>query len=129
MIHIGGIDTLSFTRFQKMEKFFVKMNNHIQRLKINTVILVTVNNVGLSPFICFPFKGIYSTRSKKMHHFFQKIAQIYSMVHISLYALPGNDPLAKNPSRLFAGDRIHPNDEGYGIWYSKIKEVIPTYLV
>ncbi len=128
MIHIGGIDTLAFTSFLKMEKLFLRINEHIKRRNFRTVILVTVNNVGLSPFIRFPLKHLFEERSRKMHSFFEKMAQRYNMVHVSLYELAENDPLAKDPRRLFSADKIHPSDEGYGIWYARIKEVITPYL-
>ncbi len=128
LIHIGGIDTLKFTSTQKMEQYFLKINEELDRLKIPTRILITVNNVGLAPIMQFMSSFLYRHRSNFMHNFFVKMAQKYGMRHVSLYELPGKDPLSHNTKQLFSKDKMHPSDEGYGIWFSKIDATLKPLL-
>ena len=127
-IHIGGIDTLSFTSDRSMLSSWERIYTRIQELKIPTTILVTVNNVGLGPFMKTCSSVLYRLRSRHMNRFFTKLAETYQIEHVSLYDLPGNDPLAKNPDVLFSKDKIHPSDAGYKLWYERISPVAQKYL-
>lgn len=128
IIHIGGIDTLKFTSNRKMEQLFERIHLEIQRLAIPTTLLVTVNNVGLAPFMHLMSACLYRMRSKRMHQFFVRIAKKYNFHHVSLYEMPGNDLLAQDATHLFSKDRIHPSDAGYGIWYEKINHTLKPLL-
>ena len=128
MMHIGGIDTLSFTPKKRLEKIFASVAQHIKEQNIPVAVLVSVNNVGLSPFVRFPLKTLFNRRSETMHFLFERIAQQHGFIHISLYARPGEDELAQDPNTFFAGDKIHPNDAGYAIWYQKIKHALTLHL-
>jgi lysophospholipase L1-like esterase len=46
---------------------------------------------------------------------------------VPLFEPRSSDPLVQNP-QLFSGDGIHPNDEGYAVWYGRIKEKIDNIL-
>lgn len=122
LIHIGGIDTLSFTSLQKLERHMENVAAEARRLCRGSTILISVNNVGSAPvFQFYPLSRLLTKRSKHMSSFFSDAATKHKMLHVNLYLEKEDDPLPQNSH--YAPDGIHPNDEGYGIWYKKIRDV------
>lgn len=128
MIHIGGIDTLTLTSFKKVRDRLIKIFDIAKKMATDNVILISMNNVGSAPAIKFPFSILYSNRSRKLRDHFTDICTECKIAHIPLFVEKKDDPLPQNPTKLYASDGIHPSDEGYGIWYEKIKSGILNHL-
>lgn len=128
IIHIGGIDVLSMTSDSKInsltEKIFHKTLTILKRNQPEKILLVSVNNVGCAPTFRYPLDIFLEKRSRKLKNIFQSLCKNKNITHISLFAEKNDDPFAKQPQLLYSKDGIHPNDEGYGIWYDKINPYI-----
>lgn len=128
MLHIGGVDTIAFTRNRTIVSCINKIREHTKLMGAHTVALVSMNNVGSLPLAHFPFTTIYSARSRRVTNLFEKTCVDCDLVHIPLYTENKTEPLLRNGKNHFSTDKMHPNDEGYGIWYQKIKEIIHPYI-
>ncbi len=128
MMHIGGVDTLSFTSSAQITHHFKEIAEHTVAMGAEAVILVSVNNVGTAPFIRFPLSTLFDWRSRKMTELFSKLSNTHNMHHVPLYEKREDDPLGKEPEILFSDDKIHPNDAGYAVWYRMIQNAVDPYL-
>jgi lysophospholipase L1-like esterase len=103
IIHIGGIDTISLTPMRTIERYIGAVFSYATKMARKKVFLVSVNNAGLVPLFRFPLSLIlFEEREREVLH--------------------------KNPNRFFSSDKTHPNDEGYAIWYEKIRRIILPHL-
>ncbi len=122
IIHIGGIDTILLTPLKVVRRRLNNCLHTAQKIARKKVILVSVNNAGTSPFFRFPLSRVMSTRSARVSKISHEVTVCNSVLHIPLFAPKSEDPLHSNPDHFFSSDGIHPNDEGYGVWYEKIRQ-------
>ena len=132
MIHIGGIDVISMTPSSRMTILTRQiLKRSLLLLKKPTpknVVFVSVNNAGCAPAFRFPLDQLFEKRSKKLRDISDKICRDYQATHVALFEEKPDDPLAKDPQSLYAKDGIHPNDNGYGFWYDKVKSHITKII-
>lgn len=128
MIHIGGIDMLSFTPSSKIHTLAKDIFSLTRDLSAQKVFLVSMNNPVSAPLFRFPVNHILDKRSKALTEVFADVCAQSSIDHIPLYVDNPDDPFHADPERYYAYDGIHPNDEGYGIVYEKIKTRVAPHL-
>lgn len=128
MIHAGGMDTVAFTSLRAFEKELKLIFAYTKEMSPKKVFLISVNNTGSVPFFHAPLSQIYTYRSRKISRLCQKMCEDYDAVHIPLFTELSEEPLCKNGKWHISCDKIHPNDEGYRIWYKKINSKINTYI-
>lgn len=123
-IHIGGVDTLTFTPLATVSS---RMRAAIQKAKKITrgrVFLISVNNSGAVPAYRFPFAQLLSKRSRQVSMISDAVCMVEGVTHVPLWRRAKEDMLGANPSRLIARDLMHPTDEGYGVWYEQIRQAL-----
>ncbi len=128
MIHIGGIDTISFTPMKTIRTRIDVALRHAKRIAREKVFLVSPNNSGLAPLFHFPFRQFFTWRSRRVSALFHAQATQHGVVHIPLFREAAEDPLMESPKTLFASDGTHPNDDGYARWYCMIQEGVSPYF-
>lgn len=128
-IHIGGVDTLSFTRRDTLHTYIQKIYHCAQSMGAEVVVLVSMNNVGALPLFHFPLNRLFDARSERVTKIFQEACQNTTMLHVPLHTHRAHEPLLRDGGKYFSADRLHPNEAGYGIWYEKIKAIIPTHML
>jgi lysophospholipase L1-like esterase len=127
IIHIGGIDAILLTTENCIGKHVRIIKDELTRLGVQDIVLVSMNNVGSAPLIPFPINLLYELRSKHLFGFLSLLCEKLGIAHVPLFEPRSSDPFVQNP-QLFSGDGIHPNDEGYAVWYGRIKEKIDNIL-
>jgi len=129
MMHIGGIDTLKYTSMTKLSKNLNDIFNIAKKMNPDKIILVSMNNVGAAPVFKYSLlRPLYSSRSRKIRDFFSAECKKHEIIHADLFAEKKEDSLSRNPKKFYAADGIHPTDEGYGLWYDKIKKQIKNLI-
>ncbi|MDO8624361.1 MAG: SGNH/GDSL hydrolase family protein [bacterium] len=123
-IHIGGVDTLALTPLHKVRRELTEALEQAQALTRGRVYLVSVNNPGLVPAFRFPLSWLFGRRSRQVSLVCDEACIARGVHHVPLWQRREHDPLLQAPERLFARDGLHPNDEGYGLWYQKIKQAL-----
>jgi lysophospholipase L1-like esterase len=121
VMHIGGIDILSFTSLSQIRKHLTEILMLAQKLSKH-VILVSAMNVGSSPVFWFPISTLYSHRTRAVRKIFLEESKKAAVPYVDLYRQKRHDPFCHSPETFFAPDKIHPNDLGYGLWYENIKK-------
>jgi lysophospholipase L1-like esterase len=129
MIHVGGIDTLLFTPISIIQKELHQIFSLARAMGAQTVVLVSVNNVGSVPLFHFPFNHLFTHRSRLVSEACDKESLLNDIVHVPLFSETAFEPLLRNGHQFFSVDGIHPNDEGYGVWYEKIRTTVSPYFV
>ena len=124
IIQIGGMDLVSGTPLRSVQRLL-----H-EALRVATecgraVVLIGPNNPGLAPLYRFPLSRVYHSRARKFDRLYQEAAATHGAYYVSLFEEQA-DPLAAHT--LFAPDKTHPNSEGYGIWYNKMKATFANVL-
>ncbi len=119
-IHIGGIDMLTFTPFKAMHRYLAKALESAKKIAPR-VVVVSMNNAGSVPAYRFPVSTLYEFRGRQMSRLFERACRESGVTHAPLFMERRDDPLLNERGGFYARDGMHPNDEGYGIWYEKIK--------
>lgn len=128
VIHIGGMDVISLTPVRKASVLMHTILEHIKNNHAGHIAVVSVNNAGVPPLIRFPISLLLDWRSRVFSAMCNEVCRAQSVIHIPLYKPMGVDPLHSEDGALFAEDYMHPNDEGYGIWYKEIHTVLNPHL-
>lgn len=123
-ILIGGIDILSFVPKERIRKNLTQILRVAQSMTANRIILVSAMNIGAAPLFWFPLSTCYSMRTRAIRKIFMTVGRDYNVRYVDLYLPKSDDHFAKEPTRLYAADKIHPSDHGYGAWYEKIKQAL-----
>ncbi len=129
MIHIGGMDTLTLLPLKIIRKRAVSSLRLARKIANKEVFLVSVYNVGTAPIFQFPLNIFFSRRSRLISQTLNDVCNELSIQHIPLYTPKEDDPLYKDVNRYFSTDGLHPNSEGYGLWYSKIRPTILSQII
>lgn len=82
-----------------------------------SVVLVSPYNFGLAPLYRFPLSRIYQRRAKVLDALYRAVAAEEGVIFVSHFR-EGADWLSER--NLYARDKTHPNDEGYGILYAQM---------
>lgn len=126
MVHVGGMDVLTFTRRAALRRHLEALIVLAKDREISRLVLVSPNNAGAAPIFHFPLSRLMVRRSRQVSQLFEEVCQVHGVVHVPLFAESPKEPLTP---RHFAPDGSHPNDEGYAIWYEKIKSTIEPHIV
>ncbi len=129
MVHIGGMDTLTLLPLKIIRRRALSSLKSAKRIADKEVFLVSVYNVGTAPIFQFPLNIFFSRRSKLISQTLNDVCNELSIQHIPLYTPKENDLLYKNVRRYFSTDGLHPNSEGYGLWYSTIRPTILSQII
>lgn len=127
MIHIGGIDTLQFTPEKTIRLKLHEAFGYAKEMGAKMVTLVSVNNISSAAFFHTPIRQLYGFRSKRVSEVSHQVCGESDVIHVPLYTTRSIDPLRQRGFH-FAPDGIHPNDQGYEIWYGMIKAAIDPKL-
>jgi lysophospholipase L1-like esterase len=119
-IFCGGKDIIHFVNPKKYAHNLSQAFLRLQKIA-NTVVYISPPNVGLSPIFPFPISYFYSFYARKLKDVAISVTQKHGVVHIDLFREDHEDNFRNRPE-LYASDRSHPNDEGYGLWFSFIEK-------
>lgn len=124
VINIGGNDIIRFSSIESTRK---NIEDAALRASdsADAVAVFTTGNVGLAPFFPVVIRPVYSYRSKKLRDaVMHDLKDIENVVYVDLYKEKQDDVFSKDPQKYYAEDLLHPSDEGYGLWYDRLKEEI-----
>lgn len=120
IIQTGSIDTILLKPDFVLDKHLDSIKNKTKNLGNPKVLIMSMCNIGSFPLFMFPFNHLYSRKSLRNKNLFDSKSKENGFIHVPLHEPLNTDNLI-HPTSLFTYDGIHPNDEGYGIWYKKLK--------
>lgn len=123
VIQIGANDIVRFTRLFRMQDALDDILKTATSCS-SEVMLLTSANVGTAPIFSLPLQWAYTRRTLQVREIFMQKAKEHGVIYVDLFQSPQDDPFAQHPEVHYASDDFHPSDEGYGVWYRKIKSAL-----
>lgn len=128
LVQVGGMDVLKLTPLFSVRNMLTELGTMLTHTFSGTVMCISVNNTGVPPLMHAPFTHFFDRRSRTFSELWQTWSKEHSFIHVPLYRSRDTDPLYALRTTHFAIDRMHPNDNGYALWYSDIKTALDKHL-
>lgn len=124
LLMIGANDTVGFTSKEELRthlsEVFALTSAHGR-----AVYVMTSGDVGDVPIFRFPLSSLFTSRTRMVRSVFMDESKKYSSItYVDLFAPEVNEAFKKDALRFYAKDFFHPSGEGYGLWFSKLREAI-----
>jgi lysophospholipase L1-like esterase len=118
IIQIGGNDVVYATPLDQIKE---DIDLILEKMKVSArhVMLVSTSDVELTPFFPWYIKDIYSEKSEKINQIFSEAASRHGVLFVSTPSELASS--LDDNNKYWAGDRFHPNDNGYQVWFDLIK--------
>jgi lysophospholipase L1-like esterase len=124
LISTGGNDVWRFTNLRKVREYLCKAIAHAQEISDGKTILLIYNYVALGPAFPFFLRGMIRERGKIIDSMFLDVAQQFGIEAVEVFSRDRQFSLSRNSYKYFAPDGIHPNSEGYRVWYARLWSAI-----
>lgn len=119
LIHAGANDIVRLTPLRELEADVAAVLAAAAPLARH-VVLLTGGNLGLSPVVPPPVGWLLAVRTRAVRRIFMRASSNAGALYADMFDGRTDRPFTANPARYYARDRLHPNDEGYGLWYDAI---------
>jgi lysophospholipase L1-like esterase len=113
----GGMDVATLKSTRRIRADLRNIYDAAQKLS-QEVVFVIPHNLGHVPMFRFPMDRLYSFWGTHVRNIY---FELRTLDHVHLIDLYSHGDLKRDHS-LFEMDLDHPTDEGYGIWYERIKK-------
>jgi len=123
IICTGGNDIWHFTRLVTLEQSLNRLLKDAAEKCDRKVIVLFYANLGSAPVFPPAIRWILSKRTQKVHSIFVRQTALQNVPLIELYTGATNrdiymhNPFLEDPKQYYAKDRMHPNSNGYRLWY------------
>ena len=121
LIQVGANDVLKFRDLDAAGSS-LKAALAAARSKSDRIVLLTAGRIGEAPIFPWFIRSMITARAAALRERFKATAEMERAVYVDLFAI--DDPFAEEPRRYYAIDRLHLADDGYGFWYSAVREAI-----
>ncbi len=124
IIHTGGNDIVHFTSMADIESGLGQVLELATTMS-DSVIVLHGGNVGSSKLFPAPTRWIFTYRTKKVREIFMRVTTEKGVHYVDLFREGKSDPFVTDPKKYYGSDYFHPSADGYGDWYSGIKQFLP----
>ena len=121
LIQIGANDIIHF-RSLTAAAFELEQMLPILKRRSDRILLLTAGDVGNAKIFPWPLNLIISARTRDLRERFIAVAKKENVVYVDIYARP--DIFSSDPKRYYAPDMLHLSADGYGYWFSIVKEYV-----
>ncbi len=121
IIQIGANDIIHLTPLIKVKPDLNQLLTAAKTVS-NQIVILHSGNVGLAPFFPSCLEFIWRQRSLEMRALYQQTVEQYGAVYVDLFTERQEDIFLKDIQKYYSPDLLHPSSEGYGIWYTKIRQ-------
>ena len=116
VIQIGANDIIRLTDLETIDIELDKLLTKTKTLSDKVVILHS-GNIGESKFFPWYVAPILSYRSKEVREIYIRRTSMHDATYVNLIDLHID-------GKYYASDKLHLNDEGYGVWFDEIVKKI-----
>lgn len=124
ILSTGGSDLWSVITIATLAHDLRTVLRAVRPLSHNRVVVIFFGNVGSAPLFPYLIRRFLLWRGRRALTVFREVCHGEEVELLELFTEASRNPFAENPKRYFALDGLHPNGEGYLLWYNLIKEVI-----
>lgn len=121
LIQVGANDVIHFTNFSELEKSLETVLTAATS-KSNRVLLLTAGKIGDAPLFPWFARPLFNARTVKVRELFQNQAQDHGVQYVDIYSR--ESPFEADVTRYYAPDYLHLTGEGYGFWFSIVREYV-----
>lgn len=121
VIQIGANDVLRLTEFNNLKR---AMENALARASslADRVVLLDTSNVSNAPVFLPPFDRLYARRAQIVRRMLMEAAAAAGVTYVDLAEPSVAEAFERSPDRYYAADGLHPNGEGYRLWYRALMQ-------
>jgi len=129
LIHACGNDVIEFRSAKDFEAD-LRAAIAIARQLSDNVVLMPGQNFSVAPFFLRGISYIVTRHAVKLHAVVKRVTAELGVTFVDLFRDPSEDPFVKEPKKYYCPDGLHPNGEGYGIWFTTLMGAVPlkTFL-
>jgi lysophospholipase L1-like esterase len=119
IVVVGGMDIINHTPLTRLELSLTALISLLEH-HCKEIILVIPGHVGLIPLYNWPLSAILNQRARKVRKLFKHVAGEYGVKFLEEHT----DLLIRDREKYYAQDQHHPNDQGYELMYTHMREAI-----
>lgn len=125
IISTGGNDIWHFTRLKSLESDLKHLLEVAIEKSERRVILLFYADLGGAPIFPSAIRSVLGKRAQQVHEVFISVATALQVPLVELYTSKqvhkfSPNPFLEEPRKYYAKDRMHPNSEGYRLWYNRM---------
>lgn len=122
LLQMGGNDILRWTSLRRLRS---EACIALARAKVlaRRVAVVTGGDIGRCPVFPAPLGVLLSERARKVRSVLQQACTDHEACFVDMMASPAQAAAVRDP-RNCAADGLHPNGEGYRLWYDAIRAAL-----
>lgn len=125
IISVGANDTIHLTSPNLFTRLYREVIEKLLTAGItpDRIVLLGVPDMGSPPRLPQPLRAVVGWRGRRLDERVFALAKEKGTRYVDIYA-GTSAPFRKHPTRYFAADKYHPNDNGYGVWARVITPVV-----
>jgi lysophospholipase L1-like esterase len=124
LIHACGNDVIEFRSAAAFETDLRAAIAMARQLSDN-VVLMPGQNFSIAPFFLRGISHIVMRHAVRLHAVVKRVTAELGVTFVDLFRDPSEDPFVKEPKRYYCPDGLHPNGEGYGLWFMTLMGSVP----
>lgn len=122
VLNVGMNDVFHLTKYSDVEKDLHTLLNKIKKIGKN-IVMSTGGDIEIAPRIFWPFNKILGIEENRLIKLFKNFSKKIGITYVDLSGEKGlMEKIKENPKKYISEDNLHPNDEGYKLWYSLLKK-------
>lgn len=127
LIFVGGNDAIRLSSYESVTHAAESALGWANA-RSNCVAVVPPTDVGTAPIWLWPLDTLFTRRARDVRRAWQFATRERVGVHIVDLRLPkSRDPFRITPRRFYSPDGIHPNGDGYALWFAQITRQVPLF--
>ena len=127
LLSVGANDVTHLTPVRSMQRDLREVVRELRAVNPAVAIVITGSpDMGSPPRIPRLLRGIASWRTKQVNRMFRAEGEALGLTFAPIAEKTG--PLFRRDRSLFAADRFHPNERGYGTWVPVLNEALDEAL-
>jgi lysophospholipase L1-like esterase len=115
LVQVGASDNLTFTDLDEL-KASLSEAVALAAARTNHVVVMSAGTLRSPPALLPILAWIYRRRARQVDQVLSETTQVNGVEFVDLSRQTG-DAFAKEPTRYYASDGLHPNGAGYRLWY------------
>jgi len=124
IVMAGGMDVIHLAPLFVLKRSLRRVLDLARQNGAQTLYIAPYN-AGLAPLYHFPASSFIGWRLKRAVQTYEKVAREQSAQFASLFE---NTADLLSVGHFYAPDKVHPNDEGYRLWYNRLKPALVKAL-
>lgn len=124
IISSGGNDIWSLITTKSIGKSLSAVIEKSKAISSGHVVVLFFGNIGSAPIFPWVVRFFLMRREKRVLEVFKEVCSRTDTHLIQLFVGDFGNPFVEHPELYFSADRLHPNDNGYALWYKHIRECL-----